>query len=115
MSQVDPAKWEDLKAHFLQEAKEDEVGLWYIISYFRHDLNVEDPVERRRLTMQMVEELLASGHLQAGYYDPSATSPTGWRAWSLSPAEVLARIKAEWDRLGREPNIGDIVVFYAVD
>lgn len=100
------------KAHLLEEAKEDEVGLWYIISGLRDDCGVVDPLENRRVTLEVVKELLEAGHVQAGYYSPDGT---GFEPWPLSPREVIARINSEWDALGREPNIADIVIFMSPD
>jgi hypothetical protein len=110
--------WNQLKSELFEECKDDHVGLWSIIWQVRHAINDgtfpgpgsdrSDPKEVRRLSLQMARELLESGHVQAGFPTPDGR---GFVPWQLSSAEVLARIEREWDSLGREPNIGDVVWF----
>lgn len=97
-----------LKADLLVECKDDHVGLWTLIKCVRLDLGVTDPAEVRRVTLELVVEFLESGLVQAGF--PTADG-RGFKRWDLSPEQVVARIEHEWDALGREPNIGDIVWF----
>ncbi len=109
---------ERLKREVLRECKEDHVGLWSIIWQLRYALNdgnyplpEEDkanPAEVRRLTLEVVRDFLESGLVHAGF---PTVDGRGFTPWRLPPAEVLARINAGWDALGREPNIGDIVWF----
>jgi hypothetical protein len=111
-----------LKSEVLKECKEDHVGLWSIIWRIRYALNNgeypspegdrADPLEVRRLTLRLVQELLEAGLLQAGSPTPDGR---GFEPWSLGPRETLARIESEWDALGREPNIGEIVWFTATE
>jgi hypothetical protein len=110
--------WNQLKRNVLAECKDDYVGLWSILWQLRYVLNGgtyplqeddrADPADVRSLTLKLVREFLESGLVQAG-------SPTsdgrGFQPWLLSPSEAIARIDSEWEALGREPNIGDIVWF----
>ncbi len=98
----------DLRTHLLAECKEDEVGLWYIIKNVRRDLKLKDAAEVRRITLELIKELLESGNVQAGYYAPDES---GFEPWSIPVDEIIRRINEAWNKLGREPNIGDIVIF----
>ncbi|HZT78802.1 MAG TPA: hypothetical protein VFA26_01160 [Gemmataceae bacterium] len=104
-----------LKMEILQECKEDHVGLWAILFAVRQGLAGErgqsagvDPQEARRITLELIREFLQSGLIQAGFPTPDGRGFTPWR---MAPDEVLTRVNAEWDALGREPNIGEIVWF----
>jgi hypothetical protein len=107
-----------LKRDVLAECEEDYVGLWSIIWRVRYALNDgqyplpeddrADSSEVRRLTLQLVQDLLEAGLVQAGSPAPDGR---GFARWSLRPREVVRRITSEWDALGREPNIGEVVWF----
>jgi hypothetical protein len=90
---------------FLLEALDDHLQLWWLMP----DVNeVADPEHRQRETLQLVYEMLASGWFDAGFPTPSGRE---FEPWQLSTEESLARIAREWQALGREPNIGEIVWF----
>ena len=111
-----------LKREVLVECEEDYVGLWSIIWRVRYALNDgeyppseedrADPLEVRRITLRLVQELLESGLVQAGSPTPDGR---GFEPWSLGACESLARIESEWGALAREPNIGEIVWFTATE
>ena len=91
---------------YMAEAKEDLVGLWEIARDAREraaaDGNVMDDA------LAIVRELLARG-LMAG--DPPY-SAGGYHAWAdQEPDRVVARIRREWQALGRIPDIPDIAWF----
>src|SRR6266851_4001515 len=98
-----------LKRELLSECEEDHVGLWSIIWRIRYALNDgvyptpeddrADPLEVRRITMQLVQDLLEADQVQAGFPTPDGK---GFRPWSLEPSEIVARINSEWDALDRE-------------
>jgi len=93
----------------IAEAKADEVGLWFIIAALRDEYRVEDAAQRRLVTLNVVQRLLDSGQVFAGYYNPDGSGAI--IPWKMSNADVLSRIISEWDSLGRDPNIGEVVVF----
>jgi hypothetical protein len=107
-----------LRKEVLKECEEDHVGLWSLIWQIRYALNGgkypsreddrADPLEVRHLTLRLVQDLLETGLVQAGSPTPDAR---GFEPWSLGPSEVVGRINSEWDALGREPNIGEVVWF----
>jgi hypothetical protein len=107
--------WEELKNLLLDECERDEVGLWFIIRYLRDDLGMNDLDQIRRSTLRMVRELLETGNVVAGDYAPPGSGLPAWMivSWDGTIDDILARVGREWDRLGREPNIGEIVTLQA--
>lgn len=96
-----------LERELLEECAEDHLGLWAVIWPLREEFGVEDEGERHEITLRMLTDLLEAGLIQAGI-------PEGrqhFNAWNLPAAEALKRIEREWNELGHEPNIGDIVWF----
>ena len=88
---------------------EDHVGLWLLIREIKDSAKKRiDPATVQRRTLNVLRPLLEEGLVQAGH-----PAPDGRRfvPWPLPAAEVIGRTKREWDALGREPNIGDIVWF----
>lgn len=96
----------------IEEAKVDEVGLWFIVGGVRDDLGIKGPALLRIATMQCVKQILASGEVVAGYYKPDGS---GIEVWNLEHEEIVSRIEEAWNQLGRDPNIGEIVVFVGRD
>ena len=92
----------------IAESKEDEVGLWLVIAKVRDELGVLDDHAVRESTLSCVRRLLESNEVEAGYYKPDGT---GIAVWELDDKEIISRIEAGWKMLGREPGIGEVVVF----
>ncbi len=97
-----------LKQDILRECMDDDVGLWTILWQLREEHEVADSAERRRLTLDLVRDLLTSEAVQAGF--PSSDG-SRFEPWRGSVDEIMGRIETEWDELGREPTIGDIMWF----
>ena len=96
---------DQLKRQFLVEGLDDHIGLWAIL-WELQDLPNDDV--RRRETMALVEEFLINRWFEAGF---PTSDGRGFDPWHSTPDVSVARINAEWDALGREPNIGEIVWF----
>ncbi len=96
----------------LEECRVDHVGLWELISAAYHDLGLTSPGAIRAATMRLARSLLVDRGVRAGF--PSRDG-RGFLPWNLQPDEALRRIDEEWDALGREPTIGDIVWFTTPD
>ena len=92
----------------IEEAKADEVGLWFIIAGVRDDLGVNQPALVQAITLQVVNQILTSGEVVAGYHKPHVA---GIDVLNMGPEKVVSRIEEEWNQLGREPSIGDNVLF----
>ncbi len=105
---ADMLQYQELLKHLIREAAEDEVGLWYVVRCVRDDLHVTESSEARRISMSLVRDLLGSGEVQAASHNYPHSL---YKPWSLTDNEVIARINEEWDKLGRDPNIAEVVVF----
>jgi hypothetical protein len=93
---------------FKKEAADDVVGLWAILKVLRENFPNKTPAAIRKMTIDFVR-LMLSNRFQAG--DPPY-SAMGYRRWeNQNPDDIIARIEREWDALGHEPNIPDIVWF----
>jgi len=97
---------DELLSAFLAEAKADEVGPWLIIATLRNELGIADPALIRAMTLDYARRLLESGEVVANWYTADGITQS-----NMSIPEIVSRIDWQWDELGREPNIGDIVVF----
>lgn len=96
-----------LERELLEECAEDHLGLWAVIWPLREEFGIEDEDERRKITLRMLTHLLGMGLMRAGVPDGRLR----FNAWNLPATEALKRIEREWNELGREPNIGDVVWF----
>jgi len=92
----------------IEEAKADEVGLWFIIERVRNELGITQSEMLKAVTLNCVYKILASGAVVACYYKHDGS---GVEVWNMEPELVVSRIDAAWTDLGREPNIGEIVIF----
>jgi hypothetical protein len=90
------------------EARQDYVGLWEVCIKVRSRLHPDGPTGLKDLVLAIVRRLLSDG-LQAVTLIPPGSGCVPWA--SQDPAHVIGRIEAEWDALGREPSVGDIVWF----
>jgi len=98
-----------IKKELFLECEDDWVELWWILAKLRKAYGENFNQEKmRELTLEIVADLLVSGKIEAGW----PTAEGGWEPWKLSPAAVLARIEAEWDALGKDPNIGSEIVWF---
>lgn len=93
---------------FKREAMRDYVGLWQVMNAIERDFKPASPEERRRLTLEVVKKLIAGG-LQAVDLEPRGSGCVPWAHQDVK--HVVNRINAEWNALGRDPDIGDIVWF----
>jgi hypothetical protein len=89
---------------WILEASRDVIGLWNLCRAARQDFGAKKSEQVKKLVLTFVRELLANG-LQA-------INVGDGRPWpDQRPDNVVERISREWDALGREPNVPDIVWF----
>jgi hypothetical protein len=105
-------KLTELQREILLAATEEYAGLWVAIFEARAEHPELDVEEIRGAVIDSLDDLLHLGLLEAG--DVTADG-RGFVPWPLSATQIISRIQAEWDTLGREPNIGDIVWFRATE
>ena len=101
-----------IRKSLIIECSEDHVGLWSIIWEFREIALEKSTLKRRQKTMSLVKQLLEEELIQAGILDLSNGQ---FQKWKLPTHEIISKIEKEWDNLGREPNIWEIVWFTATE
>lgn len=90
-----------LKDDLLEHCKLDYVGLWVVFSTVREGLLMENDNEVKKASLEVIRDLLEDGLVVVGDID--------WELeilvpWTSEPKETLARIREEWDRIGRDPD-----------
>jgi hypothetical protein len=93
---------------FVEEGRDDYVGLWEIVRAVREDFGVQDDGEVKRTSLGLIQQLLCHYGMSAGVPTPDGR---GFVPWPLSTDETLRRIETEWVALGRDPDIWEIVWF----
>jgi len=90
----------------LEAIADDYTGLWETIHIVarHHNRAVEEPVLKEDV-LDAIQELLDQGSIRAGSVEVDGT----FTPWTLSSDASMTRIREEWSKLGRQPNIGDIV------
>lgn len=99
---------ERLSEELVAEACRDEVGLWLVVRAVRDDLLVQKHEDVKATSLEVVRRMLESRRVAAGYYNPDGS---GVVRWNIPTSAVISKIAAEWALLGRDPNIGEVVVF----
>lgn len=92
-----------------EECIEDYVGLWVLLKETSRAFPEASASELQDMTLEVVRELLNRGSVVAG----DLSSEDRFCNWRLSTDHTVARVHEEWERLGHEPNIADIVWFTA--
>ncbi len=99
---------EQIIEDFYTGAASDYVGLWELVNAVDSRLRPSGSDDRRELTLEVVRQLIARGLLAVDL----ASVGGGCVPWrDQQPDSVLRRIRAEWEALGRDPDIGDIAWF----
>ena len=101
-------KFDEIAEDYVNEAKADYVGLWQICIRVRKEFSSPNPGQQREIVFQIIRRMLASG-LEAVTLHSSGPGCTPWK--EQEPDEVIKRISSEWDALGHEPSVADIVWF----
>ncbi len=58
--------------------------------------------------MEAIQEILESGLMQIGMFEPNDKSKLEYQIWDADINSIMNRIETEWNELGRKPSIGDI-------
>ncbi len=110
---------------FLSDCSDDEWAeeLWKLIWIIRYIMNgdeyptdqaeVANSVVVQRIALNVIEELLRSGQIQAWFTNYPITDTYQREPATSSVGEILKRIATEWDALGREPSMCEIAAFSA--
>ena len=94
-----------------KECHDDYVGLWVIVRRLR-DMGVEEG-SIRETTLGIVRRLLDMENIVAGNFNTQIDED--FHEWQMSIEDTITIIAREWQTLGRDPNIGDIVWFTSKD
>jgi hypothetical protein len=108
-------KLSKLHLDLLKECADDDVGLWFAIAPIEDAIGEDYPLKVRTLTLEIVEDLLHDELIMAGFPIYNAEGVLVFDTWNLSVKDTIARINKEWDELGREPTLGEIVWFVATE
>lgn len=109
----------DLHKMILVECARDDVQLCEVIfrvnglQHYRQD-EVLPPGVRRKV-IEIIRDLLQEKLIQAGFPPAIEAKEQIWTSLSLPPAETIDYIEQEWDHLGHNPSLGDVIWFKATD
>ena len=89
---------------WLHEAEHDVLGLWQLCGAAHEDWGAKTAEDVKALVLAFVRDLLTNG--------VKAINVSDGQPWpDQRPDVVIERISREWDALGREPDVPDIVWF----
>jgi hypothetical protein len=88
----------------------DQPGLWFVIPHIKDFYRGDDTNAIRTKTLEVVKNLLKAELISAGQ---PAQDGRSFVPWTGVVDTAVERIRKEWDALGHEPSIGDIVWFAA--
>ena len=94
--------FDSLVTVILQECQEDYVGLWSIVKQVRS--RSTDKALVPELTLRIIYNLLVEHKVVAGEFKGQ-----DFKAWNASPSAIRVRIQHAWDKLDRDPDVGEIV------
>ena len=110
---LDNKDYADIRRALIDDVHHDYVGLWVVPWLIERFALYVEQSEMKSITLRLLEDLLKQRLIRAG--EP-AKSGEEFIEWKMSVPDILGRIDAEWTRLGRTPNIGEVVWFdQAVD
>jgi len=111
VSRVEEAKTE-IRDALLRMVTEDFTGLGELPALLKvlfPELSME---ERKSITLEVVGQLLQDRMIRAGKLDDAGGKFIGT---DLTADEVVAAMDQEWQRIGRDPHIGEIFWLDTVD
>jgi hypothetical protein len=94
------------KDSVLHRCADDYTGLWEIIRIVReHSPSLPANLVRAEV-VEILSELLDEDLIQAGFLTWDGFSP-----WQDRTSEIMSRVLANWQKLGRDPSIGEVAWF----
>ncbi len=109
----------DLHKMILVECALDDVQLCEVIfrvnglQHYRRD-EVLPPGVRPKV-IEIIRDLLQEKLIQAGFPPTIEAKEQVWTFLSLPPVETIDYIEREWDNLGHNPSLGDVIWFKATE
>lgn len=96
---------EEIEEVFLNECKEDYVGLWVLVRAIRETEPGWSSTKIMHEVLLFLEKLLKDQKIIVGIPDELG----GFEMWKFKDYENIEKIKSLWLNLGRDPDIGDVV------
>ena len=100
-------KFEKTKTAILAYCIEDWTSLFFVSSFIEQYYSYEDPELIKITSLEIIENLLEEKVFIAG----DLTVDNKFLPWKRSVKETIAKIKADWDNLGRELYMYELVWF----
>ena len=100
----------DLASSFADEAQRDYVGIPHVVAAVREAAPELDDGGRRDAVLALVAMLLGRGLVIGTFRQVSAASAPDYvfERWPDANDELLARLRRDWDALGRDPEEGEL-------
>src|SRR3989338_6922742 len=98
---------EKLRMKFFISFSDDWVALWELIRMVKEIYGFEAQNEIQTFVLKFIYNLLSDKLICVGFPKKGGN----FDSWKGDSMELIQRIKDEWDALGKEPNIGDVVWF----
>ena len=100
----------DLARGLAEEAQRDYVDLSRVVAAVREAAPELDEGGRRDAVLALVALLLARGLVIGTFRQVSAVSAPDWlfERWPDARDELLARLRRDWEALGRDPEEGEL-------
>ncbi len=108
---IESTALKDIKRAIVEEARSDVVGLWAILWEVRQRMPSINTQQAQAATLAVVAEALEEQAVVAGDFVDKHQEAAVFVPWSLATQAAISRIRNDWDALGRDPNLGDIVCF----
>lgn len=114
--------WAQAKKEFIADCRDDwPAELWSLLWLIRYHINgghyptkgkdVSNTSDVRQIALGIIEELLSEGQVEAVFTNYPTTNEYRLELAKQPVPEIMARIRKEWEELGREPNMAQIVAF----
>jgi hypothetical protein len=100
---------DEIANEFLEEARQDYIGLWAISGSVRWDFGLSSNEEVKTRSLDVVCILLNHG-LWPGDFDYGKSKIYFWN--EPNAAACLARIDREWDVTKGDPNLGKSICWF---
>src|SRR5438128_8532537 len=99
---------EAMKRDLIAECRDDHVGLWSVIRYVEDEFPGESPARIRKITLEVLYDLLRSGQIEAGFPDSNGVD---FHPWPFPADAVIEQIKQKWPQQGPRPNVDEVAWF----
>jgi hypothetical protein len=97
-----------LQREILKECVDDDCDLCWLIGVVREESPPAEPQALQAVCLQVIHDLHKAGYIHAG-----SANPGHFDVWDIPTDKLVADIKREWDNLGRDPKLWEIVWFHA--